>query len=162
MTAFVGARPTETMTAAASTASGRAFGLGDRLVTQDGKEFVYVQANGAITAAGYVCTIDATYQAAMLSTSNDGYGNLVGVPLSAFADDDFGWLQVKGPSAAIQVAASAAANARLNSTATAGQIDDDGTTGAMEVRGIALTTANGGAAGTAPGVLNYPAVGATL
>jgi hypothetical protein len=162
MTAFVGARLTDTFTAAAMTQGGKGFGLGDRYVRGDGTEYVFVQANGAVTGAGYVCYLDSSYQAAMLSTSNDAYGNLVAIPLAAFADDDYGWMQVKGPCGAIRVAASAAANVRLNSTATAGQIDDDGTTGAMEIRGIALTTANGGAAATAPGMLNYPVIGATL
>lgn len=140
---------------------GKGFALGDRSQNADGKEYVYVQANGAITGAGYVVVIDETYQAAMLSTSNDARGDLVGVAPVAFADDDYGWIQVKGP-CVIRVAASAAANARLNTTATAGQIDDDGTSTAFSLEGIYLTTANGGAAATAAGILNYPIIGVVL
>lgn len=160
MTAFVGARLTDTMSAAVQTANGRAFGLGDRYVANDGKEYVYVQASAAV-AQYDVVTITTAYAAASLSTSNDGRGNLVGVAPVAFASSEFGWVQVKGP-ATIAVLASAAANVRLNTTATAGSLDDDGTTGAMAVDGLVLTTANGGSAGSAAGILNYPAVGVTL
>lgn len=157
---MIGASLADPMSADEVSASGKGFGLGDRYVSHDGKEYVYVQASGAITGAGYVVTIDETYQAAMLSTSNDAGGDLVGVASAAFADDDYGWVQVKGP-ANIRVAASAAANAALNSTATAGQIDDDGTAGSFDVAGLVLTTANGASAGTAAGVLNYPSVATT-
>lgn len=161
MTIQVGAKPDDTYTSSQMTQSGKGFGLGDRFTDNDGKEWVFVQASGAITGAGYICIIDETYQAAMLSTSNDARGDICGVPAVAFADDDYGWLQVKGP-CVIRVAASAAANVRLNTTATAGQIDDDGTAGAMQVQGAYLTTANGGAAATAAGILNYPYVDVTL
>lgn len=137
------------------------FQLGTRMRGDGGTEYIFVLAGGAITGAGYVCTIDPAYSATQLSTSNDGYGNVVGVAPYAFASGDYGWLQVLGP-CNIQVAASCAANVRVNTTATAGQVDDDGSVGAMEVRGMALTTARGGTAGTAAGVLNYPVVGATL
>lgn len=140
---------------------GKGFGLGDRTTDSVGKEYVYVQADGAITAAGYVVVIDENYQAAMLSTSNDARGDLVGVAPAAFADNEYGWVQVKGP-CVIRVAASCAANARINTTATAGQLDDDGTSGAFPVQGAYLTTANGGSAATAAGILNYPFMDAVI
>ncbi len=131
------------------------FKLGTRLKGDSGKEFMFIQANGAITGAGYVCQVDETYQATMVSTSNDAGGDPVGVAPAAFADNDYGWVQVLGP-CVVRVAASAAANVRLNTTATAGQIDDDGTAGAFAILGLVLTTANGGAAGNAAGILSYP------
>src|SRR6218665_1597724 len=117
MTAFVGARLDDTQSASVQTASGRAFGLGDRYVANDGKEYVYVQASSAVAQFG-AATLTPAYAAAALSTSNDGRGNLVAVAPVAFAANDFGWMQVKGP-ATVNVLASAAANARLNTTATA-------------------------------------------
>ena len=60
------------------------------------------------------------------------------------------------------VLASAAANVRLNSTATGGSPDDDGTSTTKTLDGIYLTTARGGSNGSAPGVLNYPQVGVTI
>lgn len=152
---IIGANP---KAPAASILDGKSFAVGDRYVAFNGNEFVYVQASGAITGAGYVVTIDETYQAAMISTSNDAGGDLVGVAAAAFADNDFGWVQVKGV-CDIQVAASAAANVALNTTTTAGQLDDDGTTASYDIVGLVLTTAQGsGGAGAAAGVINYPSV----
>jgi hypothetical protein len=133
------------------------FALGTRVSGSGGTEWIYVQADGAITAVGYVASIDEAFQATLLSTSNDAEGDLVGVAAVAFADDEYGWLQVKGP-ASIQVAASCAANVSLNATSTAGQLDDDGTAASMRVEGAVLTTARGGTAGTAAGMLNDPVV----
>jgi hypothetical protein len=47
---------------------GKGHGLGDRMRTHDGKEYVWVQASGAITGDGYVCSIDEDYQAVMVDT----------------------------------------------------------------------------------------------
>lgn len=151
---IIGANP---KAPAASILDGKSFSAGDRYVAFNGNEFVYVQASGAITGAGYVVTIDETYQAAMISTSNDAGGDLVGVAAAVFADNDFGWVQVKGV-CDIQVAASAAANVGLNTTATAGQLDDDATATTYKIDGLVLTTARTSSAGTAPGVVNYPSV----
>lgn len=136
------------------------FDLGQRMVDADGKEYVYVQANGAITGAGYVSVIDEAGQAAMATNTTAVYGQQIGVPLAAFADNDYGWLQVFG-TANIRVAASCAANAVITSTTTAGQLDDAAGTGTKTISGAVLTTANGGSAGNAEGVLTYPTVGAT-
>lgn len=157
---MIGATLTEPMSAADVSASGKGFGLGDRYVSHDGKEYVYVQASGAIAGDGYVAGIDEDYQATALTTSGGGaLGDLVGVAGAAFADNDYGWLQVKGP-CNVQVSASAAANTALVATSTAGQLDDAAT--GKSVSGIVLTAARAASAGTAPGVLNYPAVGATV
>jgi hypothetical protein len=50
----------------------------------------------------------------------------------------------------------------LNTTATAGTIDDDATVGAEVIQGLCITTTNGGSAGNQPGNLIYPSVGRTL
>lgn len=130
------------------------------------KGYVYVQANGAITGDGYVCDIDgSSFDAAMSTTTTTapgtGQGKTVGVARTAFADNEYGWLQVYG-AGTVRVSASAAAYTNLNSTATAGQIDDDATAGAEVIDGIVLAAANGGAAGTAAGFINWPRVGRTL
>ena len=131
---------------------------GTRYTAPDGKEFVYVQANGAVTQHDAV-VIDETYQAAALSTSNDARGDLVGAAPVAVADDYYFWAQIKGPST-IRGAGSVAANVRLNATGTAGVLDDDGSTTAAEIISLIATTANGSTdtAGV-PVLLNYPSVG---
>lgn len=159
MTALIGADFSNTFS---TLDEGKGFGLGDLITTHDGKAYVFARANGAVTGAGYVCFIDASLDATMISTSNDAYGQRIGVAMAAFADNDYGWFQIGGP-CVVRVAASAAANARLNTTATAGQLDDDGTAGAFPITGLALTTANGGSAGTAAAILIHaPATGVVL
>jgi hypothetical protein len=135
--------------------------VGTRAFGNSGTEWIYVQASAAISA-GFFCVISITNTAAHVTTTNGLRGLLVGVPLVAIPSGSYGWLQVKGPCAAAQVLASAAANARLNTTATAGALDDDGGAGTKEVLGVALTTARAASQGNAPAMLNYPAIGVTL
>lgn len=145
-----------------STTDGRMWGVGDRITDKDGKVFVFVKATAAI-AQYDVCTFDETYTGvvAPLSTSNDARGDMVGVAPVAIASGSYGWLQIYGP-CTMNVKASCAANARLNTTATAGAPDDDGGTGAIQIENAYLTTARGGTDGSAAGILNYPIQGVTL
>lgn len=153
-----------------TSAEGPAVAVGTRGVNQTSagpKEFVYVQDSGSgVTGAGYVALVASTYSAVMASTTTSapaaGQGKLVGVAQAAIAANGYGWLQVYGACAAIRVAASAAAYTTLNTTGTAGQIDDDATAGAEVIEGLVLNAANGGAAGTVAGMLTYPVVGRTL
>lgn len=135
------------------------FAVGTIAYGTDGSGWVYVQlGTGGITGDGYVCVYDEDFLAVMLSTSNDTYGDKLGVPqCGAAVEDDYCWLQVLGTSDGVQVAASADANVDLVATATAGQLDDGVTTGVF-AKGITLTTARGGTAGTAPAILNWPVV----
>lgn len=156
---IIGINPTS-VTAAVDLPQGKGFGLGDLGTDGSGNTFVYVQANGAITGAGYACVIDETFQAAMLSTSNDDFGDKVGIPRAAFADNDYGWLQIYGVSTVL-VAATVSANTLLMTTSTAGQLEDTAT--GVSVDGVVLTTANGGGGAAATAcVLNWPTVGATV
>jgi hypothetical protein len=130
-------------------------------------EFVCVS-NSASTAldVGDVVFMTAAFAVTELSTSNDARGQIVGVAVSAIPGTSgtvvgYGWVQVKGTATA-RVLASAAANVRLNTTATAGVLDDDGTAGSFQVQGLYLTTANGASTAAAPCVLNYPFVDVTL
>lgn len=158
---ITGIDPTETSTDAEHLLGSRGVN-----VTSDGvAEFVYVKANGAITGEGFVVVIEDDFEADMINTTNSapgsGQGMPVGVAQVAFADNDFGWVQVWGDSL-VQVSASAAKGTELNTTATDGQLDDDATAGAEVVNGVALAAARGGTAGTAEGFLTYPTVGRTL
>lgn len=140
------------------------FAVGTRATdSANGKEYIYVRADaGGVTGAGYVVLIDESYAADMIDTTNSGtgFGQMVGVAPLAVTASYYFWAQIGGV-ANVRVAASAAANVALNTTATAGQLDDDGTSGSEDIDGLVLTTANGGAAGTAAGILNNPLVGAT-
>jgi len=141
-----------------STTVDRTFEVGTMLWGQGGKCFVYVQANGAITGDGYVVTLDEAFQAAMLTASNDAVGDKIGVVDVAFADNEFGWVQVYGP-CGILTEQDAAANGRLAATATAGQVDDASTVGTLFIEGMNLGTATGGSdAVNTTGSLNWAAV----
>ncbi len=137
------------------------FAVGARAFGTAGTEWIFVQASAAISA-NFFCVISTTNTAAHLTTTTGLRGLLVGIPLVAIPSGSYGWLQVKGPCANAQVLASCAANVRLNTTATAGAVDDDGTTSTKEVLGVALTTARAASQGNAPAMLNYPAIGVTL
>lgn len=161
---ILGGDPAATFTATELETTRKGFGLGDRFTANDGKEYVFVLAGaGGFTGEGYVGIIDEAYGAVMASTTTSAaaFGDIVGVPATAIAASSYGWLQVKGP-CLMRGSASAAANVRLNTTGTAGQVDDDGTAGSEVVLGVAFTTAVGGAAATQAAILNYPSIGATL
>ncbi len=160
MTYAIGQNTAETYTAEEMRASGKGFGLGDRYTDSVGRDWVFITTGGAV-AQYDVVVYDEAYSGLALSTANDARGDLVGVAPAAIASGSYGWVQVFGP-CTMNVLASCAANVRINTTATGGSLDDDGTTGAMAVDGIYLTTARGGTNGSAPGILNYPQVGVTL
>ena len=144
------------------TKEGKAFGLGDLSTSHDGKIYVWLQASATITGAGFVCFITTANLATMISTSNDAIGNRVAIAPAAMAAGDQGWFQISGFCDNVQVLASCAANARVNTTATAGALDDDGTAGSMSILGLALSTARAASQGNAPAILSYPTVGVVI
>ncbi len=131
------------------------------------QEFVYGRANGAITGAGYVCLESTGFDFGMASTTTSapgaqGPGSRVGVAQAALLDNQYGWFQIYGKGG-VRTAASAAIGTRLNTTATGGQVDDDGTAGSESIFGMVLMTATGGAAAVnTDAMLSYPVVGVTL
>lgn len=156
--AIIGINPTQVDTVAAFRPGTRG---GFDHPTLGYQEYVYGKASGAVILGGAVVE-QAGFTFAALTTANSGNGARVGVAPVALAANQFGWFQVYGK-AGLRTAASAAANARLNTTATAGQLDDDGTAASKSVLGAVLLTATGGAAAVnADAVLNYPQVGITL
>lgn len=139
------------------------FALGTTCDGTEGGRFIYCQANGAITGDAYVCIISESYQADMIETtlSATGFAEQVGVAKSVWADNEFGWIQVRG-TCDIRVLASAAADTTLNTTATAGALDDDATSGAENILGLAIKTANGGSTANVEGYLSNATVGGTI
>lgn len=131
------------------------------------QEFVYGRANGAVTGAGYACVEATGFDFALVTTTTtapgaSGFGARVGVAQAALADNEYGWFQIFGKGS-VRTLASAAKGTRLNSTATGGALDDDGTAGSEAIFGIVLGTATGGAEATnADAILAYPTVGTTL
>lgn len=126
------------------------------------QEFIYGRANGAVTGQGFVCVEQSNFRFAMLATANSGNGSRVGAAQAPMLDQQYGWFQVYGKGS-LRTLASALLNARLNTTATGGAVDDDGTATSKSILGVVLLTSTGGAPATNPdAVFNYPQVGITL
>ena len=146
----------------------RQFGLGDCYKHDDGTFWVYCEANGALSGDGYAVSVDENYIATELTNAVSAFGDRVGIVHSqnpdgsdaAVADGERGWVQVYGASS-VQVAASAAANTELLSTATTGVLDDATGAGTRVVSGIILGVVQPGVAGlNTSGFLNWPVQGA--
>lgn len=137
------------------------FELGTRHYDQNtGKEYVYVLADEAITAAAAV-VIPEDHGVEMVDTTStaSAFGDRVGVANTALTSGYYGWVQIYGATT-LSVGSSCAANTAINSTATAGRLDDDATTGAEVINGIVTTGAE--SSNLAAAILTYPTVGATL
>jgi len=124
------------------------------------KEFIYVQAGEALTTNAAVVITEAG-QVEMVDTTStaSAFGDRVGVVSIAFDDNDYGWAQIYG-ACTLSVGPSAAANTALNSTATAGRLDDDAAAGAEVIDGVVTTAAE--SSNLAAALLTYPTVGATI
>ena len=128
--------------------------LGTIVKLADGGRAILAKASAAITGEGYVCQIGEDHVATMITTttSNGNNGIRVGVAQAALAINEIGWFVIAGKTQ-LRVSASAAAHVRLNTTATAGQVDDDATAGARAIDNVVLKVANGGAAGLVEAVI---------
>jgi len=119
------------------------FALLERAANSKG-EWVYVQANGAITQYAVV-KIDNDGQAAMLTTAISGAEpTAVGIAQATFADDAYGWVWVGrggGSGSGIKVLALTlcATDVKLYTTATSGAIDDTATD---LIAGLTLVSTN--------------------
>lgn len=136
------------------------FTLGE-LAMVDGKGYIYIQANGVITGAGYVVSWKQDFDAIMTDTDTAAtvaQGRHVGVALAAFTDNQYGWVQVYG-ACSIRSEQDALASSKLGPTADAGQVDDAGTVGSKFFEGMYFGTATGGAdAVNTTGFLNWPTI----
>lgn len=131
------------------------------------QEFIYGRANGAVTAAGFLCVESTGFDFTMVTTANtaagqNGHGSRLGAAQAVLADNQFGWFQVYGKGS-VRTLGLAAKGTSLNTTATDGAVDDDATVGARVVQGLVLGTATGASPATnADAIFSYPTVGRTL
>ena|SRR5688572_25585811 len=164
--AIIGISPTQ-ITAATATPQFRLGTLGGYDHPTNGyQEFVYGRANGAVTGLGYVCLEQTGFDFVMATVTTSapgasGPGTRVGAAQAALADNEYGWFQVYGKGS-LRTAGAAAIGTRLNTTATGGALDDDGTASSEQIFGVVLLTATGGAATSADAVFSHPVVGITL
>ena len=120
------------------------FDLGTTVAGTDGSEWVYVQANGAIAQYDAV-GVDENYQAAALTKAMADDGWFVGAAQVAFADNDYGWVCVKGSNVSVNLLTLCAADVALYTSGTAGKLDDTSSS-QTKVDGVVAVT--GGVTGT--------------
>ena len=137
---------------------GKGFTVGARVNTPDGKEYVFVQANSAVSQYDVVSIPhDGSLVAASLTTTNAPTGQEIGVAPFAFASGDYGWVQVKG-NARVNVLGSCVKNIALWTTSTGGALDD-ATASNYLVMGLQILSTNPTASATnMEGFLNYPTI----
>ena len=162
MSYIIGITPTEVWTSTETPP----FKPGQRGHDASGNEYVFVRADsGGLTQYYAAVLTNSSYGVDMVDTTNSAPGASQGAPVVipqvTIAASGYGWGLVNGLGS-VRVLASAAKGTRLNSTATSGALDDDGTAGSEEVTGIALLAANGGAAGAVSALVTYPYIGRTL
>lgn len=130
------------------------FTLGQTAVDADGNEYIYVHAAGAITQ--YACVaIDSAFEAAMLTHALAVSEARFGVAQVAFADNDYGWVLIKG-SGSVLALALCATDVQLYSSGTTGYVDDADITSSRPIIGLRLNATVGGANAAAACVLSYP------
>lgn len=118
---------------------GNQFALGTIVAAKDGQEYIYVHASEAITQYDFVA-VDEDFECAQLTATEAGDGWQIGVAQTALADNDFGWVAIKGANLTGNVAGACAADVALKTTSTGGVIDDN-TTGTY-IAGVVAVAAN--------------------
>lgn len=141
----LGVNFTTTTTGTTTNGAGALFALGTVVDGTDGSKWIYVQANGAITQYDVV-GIDEDYQASTITSALAGAGYLPGFAQVAFADNDMGWVALRGSNINVRAAQSCAADTLLYVGCTgvsAGVVDDASVTGRVTLQGVVLVTAGG-------------------
>lgn len=130
----------------------------------NGDIYQYVQADATGFSAGDAVIISEANVADQADTTasapGTGQGLPVGVPTADFTASYYGWVKRYGTVTNLNVATSAAAHTALNTTGTAGRLDDDATAGAEAING--LTTTAAASSNAAAAILLWPYVGRTL
>lgn len=127
----------------------------------DASSWMYVLAGSGGLTSNYAVSVDENGTGLMTTTTVSTYAMPVGVPAVTITAGSYGWIQIAG-NTTVQVSALCAADVRLNTTATPGQLDDDATGGSKSITsGMKLNTAAVGA-GLVSCFLNNPNIAATL
>lgn len=132
------------------------------------QEFIYGKAGDAnFTEAGRLALEVTGFTFVIGNIGNStpgtaGYGTRCAANAAILGNGEYGWFQIYGKGS-IRTLASAAIGTRLNTTGTAGAVDDDATAGSEAINGLVLHVATGGAtAVNSSAMFSYPTVGVTL
>lgn len=147
-----------------STTSTPEFALGTYAQANNGDWYVYAQADATGWAAGDAIILSELFVGDQATTTTSapaaGQGLPVGVSTVAFTASVYGWLKRTGRVTNLNVGTGCAVHTILNTTATAGRLDDDATAGAEVVDGLTTTAAESSNAAAA--LLDWPRIGRTL
>ena len=120
--------------------------------SEDGaKGYVYSQADGAIDAGDLVAIKAGQADATGINENAVQFG----AATAAFADEEYGWVQVWGLGT-VNAKASAAAYTVLFTHATAGHVEDSTTTNADSIYGLQLTAARAATDGSVSCQMMFP------
>lgn len=129
------------------------FALGTRHEDHRGYEYIYVQANGAITQYDFVVFDEAFDAYAVTAALGEDHPS-GGVAQVAFADNDFGWILVRGVGQ-VRALANCVAETQLYTSGTAGALDDADAS-QRAVIGIRLSATNGASTAAVACYLDHP------
>jgi hypothetical protein len=131
------------------------FTLGTRTDGSADSFWVYVQANGAISAGDCV-SINATGTATRATpTTLIAKANEVAFAQVAFADTEYGWVARNGLGMTISVSATVSASAQLYLATSSGKLSDVSASGTLVGVQIATTSASA-TIGTTTGTISWP------
>lgn len=131
--------------------------LGRCVKGTDDTEYMYVHAGAAITLYDAVA-IDENFEAVPLTSALAKAGHKVGFAQTAFDDNDFGWVAIKGNNINGRMAAECAPDIALYTSGTAGVLDDDSSSVYAKIHGVvivATATATGASAGFQEMIASY-------
>lgn len=141
-----------------NTSSTATHALGTVVQGSDGTQWVYVQANNAIEQYDVV-TIDEDFQCDCATIALALTGSQIGFAQVAFADDEYGWVPVRGLG---NMLVSVSAHSTLNTVLYIGTVSGHLSTTASSatVAGVAIQTASTTSAVSTPEVIaTWPRIG---
>lgn len=116
------------------------FPLGTIVNATDGQMYMYVQAAEAITQYDAVA-VNENYQMSQLTKTEADDGWMIGFAQIAFADNDLGWVAIKGPNLQVRVLTSCLADVAIYTSGTAGVLDDSSTS-QTKIDGVVMVSTN--------------------
>lgn len=125
----------------ANSEAGKVPALGDQCEDYQGNRYRFVSASTSITSYQAVKIFQSNNYAAALTETLGATGGAIGVAgVNGISSGSWGWVQIYG-SCTVNALSTCSANSVLYCTATAGAVDDSGTTKIAGLIGITSITA---------------------
>jgi hypothetical protein len=147
----------ELLTAGTGTSfnQGGLFEVGHTVIANDGSAWMYVHAAGVIDIYDAV-GIDEAFEAQALTKAMADDGWTIGFAQVAFADNDFGWVALRGTkNLQVNLLGLCAADVSLYTSGTAGHLDDSSTS-QTKIDGVVNVTVVATAASASTVIASWP------